>query len=63
VDEVVKAMLYKKENAAVPYTIGINCTKTRKVAQLLVMFEQAIEKLLDAKEIESGQHWYCIQMV
>lgn len=63
VDEVVKAMLCKKENATVPYAIGINCTKTRKVAQLLVMFEQAIEKLLDAKEIESGQHWYCIRMV
>jgi homocysteine S-methyltransferase len=51
VDDVVKTMLAKRENAAMPFAIGINCTKIGKLALLLKEFEGAVNRMTEAGEL------------
>jgi homocysteine S-methyltransferase len=52
VGQVVEAMLGKGGNAALPAAVGINCTKIGKVGELLGIFESAVRKMIEAKELE-----------
>jgi len=52
VDDVVRTMLAKRENAAIPFAIGINCTKIGKLAELLREFEAAVKRMIDARELD-----------
>lgn len=51
VGDVVRAMLAKQENAAMPFAIGINCTKIGKVAQLLREYEASVKRMIEAGEL------------
>jgi homocysteine S-methyltransferase len=51
VGDVVRAMLAKRENAAMPFAIGINCTKIGKLAELLREFEAAVKRMVEAGEL------------
>lgn len=44
-------MLEKREGAAVPFAIGINCTKVGKIPELLREFETSIKRMIDAQEL------------
>jgi homocysteine S-methyltransferase len=52
VDDVVRAMLAKRENAAMPFAIGINCTKIGKLAELLREFEVAVKRMVESGELD-----------
>ncbi|KFY99499.1 hypothetical protein V498_00728 [Pseudogymnoascus sp. VKM F-4517 (FW-2822)] len=52
VEQVVRAMLGKKEGAASPSGVGINCTPLGKVEGLIVEFEKAVEGMVDASEVD-----------
>jgi homocysteine S-methyltransferase len=54
VDGVVRAMLAKQENAALPFAIGINCTKIGKVVELLREFEVVVKSLIEAGELDQS---------
>ncbi|PQE30992.1 Homocysteine S-methyltransferase protein [Rutstroemia sp. NJR-2017a WRK4] len=51
VPQVVDAMLGRREGEAVPWGIGLNCTKVEKVENLVLEFEKEVRKLLDSGEI------------
>jgi homocysteine S-methyltransferase len=51
INAVVKAMLSKHENAAMPFAVGINCTKIGKLPELLKEFEAAIKQMTEAGEL------------
>jgi homocysteine S-methyltransferase len=52
VDLVVRAMLAKHEDNAMPFAIGINCTKIGKVAELLKEFEAAVRRMAEAGDLD-----------
>lgn len=52
VEEVVRAMLEKKDGAAIPNGVGINCTRVEKVEGLIVEFEKAVTRMVDSSEID-----------
>ena len=54
VDKIVAAMLGRRNNAAMPFAIGINCTKVGKVTELIREFEDAVGKMIDAKELKDA---------
>ncbi|PQE12569.1 homocysteine S-methyltransferase protein [Rutstroemia sp. NJR-2017a BBW] len=51
IPQVVDAMLGRREGEAVPWGIGLNCTKVEKVENLVLEFEKEVKKLLDSGEI------------
>jgi homocysteine S-methyltransferase len=51
VSQVVDAMLGQREGEAVPWGIGLNCTKVEKVETLVLEFEREVGKLSDRDEI------------
>ncbi len=52
VDDVVRAMLSNREDAAMPFAVGINCTKIGKLAELLREFEAAVKRMIEARELD-----------
>ncbi|KFY72335.1 hypothetical protein V499_07523 [Pseudogymnoascus sp. VKM F-103] len=52
VEQVVRAMLGKKEGAASPSGVGINCTRLGKVEGLIMEFEKAVNRMVDASEVD-----------
>ena len=52
VEQVVRAMLGKKDGAAIPSGVGINCTRVGKIEGLIVEFENAVKKMVDANEAD-----------
>lgn len=52
VEDVVRAMLGRYENAAEPFAVGINCTNIGKVAELLAQFETVIKNMVADGEID-----------
>ena len=54
VEKVVKAMLESRNNAAMPFAIGINCTRVGKVGELITQFEKAIRRMIEAKELDKA---------
>ncbi|KAM3074392.1 AdoMet-homocysteine methyltransferase [Clarireedia jacksonii] len=52
VKDVVDAMLGRREGEAVPWGIGLNCTKVEKVERLVREFEREVGNLRDSGVIE-----------
>ena len=52
VRQVIKAMLGKKEGAATPMGVGINCTRIGKIEGLVQEFEAAMRELIGSEEVE-----------
>ncbi|KIM94653.1 hypothetical protein OIDMADRAFT_21362 [Oidiodendron maius Zn] len=52
VEKVVRAMLEKKDGAAIPNGVGINCTRVEKLEGLIVEFEKAVRRMVDSSEID-----------
>ncbi|PBP25789.1 homocysteine S-methyltransferase [Diplocarpon rosae] len=50
--DVVKAMLERQKGLAVPWGIGVNCTKVGKVEGLIMEFEKEIQLLMGRREAE-----------
>ncbi|KAK3989930.1 homocysteine S-methyltransferase [Cladorrhinum sp. PSN332] len=51
VEEVVNAMLRGDEEEAVPWGVGINCTKVNKLGRLVGQFEESVNSLVEAGEV------------
>jgi len=51
VDAVVENMLSKHDSAAMPFAVGINCTKIGKMPELLKQFEAAVKRMTEAGEL------------
>jgi homocysteine S-methyltransferase len=52
VEDAVHAMLSKDVSGAVPWMIGINCTKVSKLPALVERFEQVVRRMLSSGKIE-----------
>ncbi|PBP22896.1 homocysteine S-methyltransferase [Diplocarpon rosae] len=50
--DVVRAMLERQKGLAVPWGIGVNCTKVGKVEGLILEFEKEVQLLISGREAE-----------
>ncbi|KAH8602829.1 Homocysteine S-methyltransferase [Bisporella sp. PMI_857] len=57
IEEVVRAMVGRRDGGEVPLGIGLNCTKVKKVESLIEEFEAAVQKLVESGEVEE---WPCL---
>lgn len=54
IEAVVEAMVVPSENSAIPWGIGINCTKLHKLPSLVEAFEASVASLLASGRIQTA---------
>lgn len=52
VEDAVHALLSKDVSTAIPWMVGINCTKVSKLPALVEKFEEVVRRMLSTDEIE-----------